>query len=242
MRIAQITDLHIGKPGECPNGVDVRKNFLNVLNDIKRYKCSYIVITGDLCFTDPDSEVYSWIKEELNRSEIKYDVISGNHDDSKMVAEAFGYQTDNENQLYYKRKYKDWMFLFLDTSTSCISDRQIKVIQASQKDDKLLIFTHYPLLTSGVKYMDRKYPFKDTSKINRILNSAPKSLNVFTGHYHVDKTIIDKNINLFITPSTYFQIDQESDEFGIDNIVPGWRVIEIKSNCFHTAVHYINKQ
>lgn len=241
MKIAQITDLHIGKSGENPNGVDVRKNFLDILESVQSSGCSYIVVTGDLCYTDPDPEVYKWIKEELNKLNIKYDVISGNHDDSKIIAEIFGYETDIESQLYYKKRYKEWRFLFLDTSTSYINDRQIQAIKNSRKDENLLIFTHYPLFPSGVKYMDRKYPFNDSHKIDECLNSLEKPLNVFTGHYHVAKTIIKKNINLFITPSTYFQIDQNTDNFGIDSIVPGWRLIELKKDCFFTSIQYIDQ-
>jgi 3',5'-cyclic AMP phosphodiesterase CpdA len=56
MRIAQITDLHIAQAAEKPFDVDVRGNFLKVLESVAIYDPDLIALTGDLTYHDGDSE------------------------------------------------------------------------------------------------------------------------------------------------------------------------------------------
>ena len=58
MNIIQITDLHIGLPHENTHGVAVRKNFLNVLAQVKAHAPDHLIISGDLCLDKPDRAIY----------------------------------------------------------------------------------------------------------------------------------------------------------------------------------------
>ena len=86
MKIIQITDLHIDKENEYPYDIDVRRNFKRVLNAARRQKPDHLVISGDLCYQDGETEIYEWIKLQLDNSKIPYDIIAGNHDDSHMLS------------------------------------------------------------------------------------------------------------------------------------------------------------
>lgn len=63
MKIAHITDLHVGHKDEYPYEIDVRSNFINVLKSVISEKCEYIIVTGDLCNREPTLDIYSWIKK-----------------------------------------------------------------------------------------------------------------------------------------------------------------------------------
>jgi Icc protein len=89
MKIIQITDLHIGKEGESSFGVDIRRNFLDILKAVKTLKPDFLAITGDICFDVADKKVYAWVKSHLDFLNIPYAVIGGNHDESVMMAKAF---------------------------------------------------------------------------------------------------------------------------------------------------------
>ena len=65
MRIIQLTDLHLGREGDDSHGVDVRQNFLNLLEKIPAYDADELIITGDLCLNEGDVIVYQWIYEQL---------------------------------------------------------------------------------------------------------------------------------------------------------------------------------
>jgi Icc protein len=85
MRIIQLTDLHIGKENEKPYDVDVRQNFLDILEQLNKEKFDLLVISGDLCFRDPDQEIYDWIHQQLSRYSFYAIIISGNHDSNEMI-------------------------------------------------------------------------------------------------------------------------------------------------------------
>lgn len=155
-----------------------------------------------------------------------------------MIKEVFGYPLDDENKLYYIKTLNNWNCLFLDTSSSTITKKQIDLLK--RLDESSIIFTHYPLITGRVKHMDKKYPFNDTDKIMSAFKNINFPLNIFCGHYHVEKTITHGNINMFLTPSTFFQIKQDSEMFSIDHKLPGWRVIELVENTIYTSTRYVN--
>ena len=89
MRIVQLTDLHIGLENEDTYGVDVRHNFLQILDKAKAQRPDLLVISGDLCYRDGDARIYEWIKGHLDQSGLPYEVMSGNHDDPVLLARSF---------------------------------------------------------------------------------------------------------------------------------------------------------
>ena len=89
MRIVQLTDLHVGLEGEDTYGVDVRQNFLQILEKVKAETPDLLVISGDLCYHQGDAQIYEWIKGHLDQIDIPYEVMSGNHDDPQLLAKAF---------------------------------------------------------------------------------------------------------------------------------------------------------
>ena len=72
---------------------------------------------------------------------------------------------------------------------------------------------HHPPLHAGVPFMDNQHALKNREEVQSILFEHPFNVNIFTGHYHVEKMIRKKNIVVHITPSCFFQIAQESEEF-----------------------------
>ena len=89
MRIIQISDIHIDLPEVNPYEIDVRNNFIRVLEETVRLSPDYIVVTGDLCNRGGDIEIYAWIKLQLESTSIPYEVIPGNHDDRQLLDDAF---------------------------------------------------------------------------------------------------------------------------------------------------------
>ena len=243
MKIIQITDLHIDAEGESPFDIDVRKNFLKIIEKVKAIKPEHLVISGDLCYRDGEVEIYSWIKKMLDATGIPYSVISGNHDHSKMMAEAFELEhlmTDDE--LFYAKKIGKSTFLFLDSSKGFHSDKQLNWLKRQLKNAKgeLFIFMHHPPVLAGVPFMDGKYPLQDIDAVQEILFTYPDNINIFTGHYHVEKSIRINNLLIQITPSLFFQIDQESEDFKVDHHHIALREIEIVNNHFSSTLKYFS--
>ncbi|WP_170110597.1 metallophosphoesterase [Flavilitoribacter nigricans] len=240
MRIVQITDLHVGLADEATFDVDVRANFLGICQKTRALAPDYIVVSGDLCFEQADPEIYRWIKQHLDSLEITYDLLSGNHDNPRTLAKSFDCEhLLQDGELYYQRQLEGFPYLFLDTTTGMVSKKQLDWLDDALKHQggPVIIFMHHPPLLAGVPHMDRNYALKNREEVLDILLAHNQRIDIFCGHYHVDKTISIDNLNVHITPSCFFQIDQHSEEFAVDHYRPALREIDATtSQLSHTVI------
>ncbi len=242
MRIIQLTDLHIGQLGADSYGVDVRKNFKNALAKALPLWPDLFIVTGDLCLDRGDSEIYRWIKQELDRTAVTYLLLPGNHDDVTLLTEVFEQQERvKHGELYYLEQLADRTVLFLDTSSGTMSDIQLQWLDKTLSEideDPLLVFMHHPPLLAGVPYMDSKYCLENWQTVSDLFIRQDFSVEVFCGHYHVHKSVQLYNLTVHITPSTYFQIDQFHTDFQVDHRRPGFRVIDLVEGQVRETVRF----
>lgn len=242
MRIVQITDLHVGLANEATFDVDVRANFLAICQKIRELAPDYVVVSGDLCYEESDPIIYRWIKQHLDSLEITYDLLSGNHDDPVQLAQAFNCEHLLKNgALYYQRQLEGFPYLFLDTTTGILSKQQLNWLNDALKQlaGPVIIFMHHPPLLAGVPHMDRNYALKNRVEVQEILFNFSKRIDIFCGHYHVDKTIGIDQVNVHITPSCFFQIDQHVENFAVDHHRPALREIEVSENQVSHSVIFL---
>lgn len=244
MKICLITDLHIDQPGELIFGLDTRAQLVQILRSIPGHKYDYMIIAGDLCHKTGIAEIYEWIKCELDNTNIPYSVISGNHDTSVLIAEIFGnHDLVYENELFYVKKMNAGSIIFLDTSMAMMSDHQYKWLneKIEESEEHVIICMHHPPLRSNSKHMEPKYMFTQMERFERLCVGFPDKLfYVFCGHYHMERTIIKGNIHVFITPSTFVQIDPDLETFKPLNQLIGYREIIIEDQrLLYSGVIYI---
>ncbi|MEM6377703.1 MAG: metallophosphoesterase [Bacteroidota bacterium] len=243
MRVIQITDLHIGQTGEATYGVDVRANFIKILEEAKALSPDIIVVTGDFCFKAPQRSIYQWVRPHLEALQIPYRVISGNHDEPSYLAEEFALEGHlHEQELYYQEIWGDWPVFFLDTTIAKISTKQLNWLAEKLEGLKhdTLIFMHHPPMNAGVPYMDLNHHFKDQEMVCNLFEKQPFRCHIFTGHYHVEKMVQRKNLSLYITPACFFQINQYQDDFAPDHHRIGMRMIELRGDDLLSTVHYFD--
>ena len=89
--------------------------------------------------------------------------------------------------------------------------------------------------------MDSRHALRNRGEVQSIFLSHPYNVNIFTGHYHVEKAIRKKNILVHITPSCFFQIDMNSEAFRIDHYRIAFRLIEMEgSGLLRQSLHYFD--
>ena len=246
MKIIQLTDIHIGRENERLKNIDrdPRENFSRIITEIKNHHSDYIILTGDLCLDKTyEKEMYLWIKNKLDSLSKPYFVIPGNHDDPLILAEVFGYQDKlKNNALYWDHIIEEEQVIFLDSSPYVVSEEQQqwlnKIISQSQKK-RIFIFMHHPPCYVGSLHMDTHYPLREQDTFMNLLFQHDKTFYIFTGHYHCEKTIIHKNVHVFVTPSTYYQIDERYEDARVKNNLIGYREIDITRDSVRTHVEYI---
>ncbi len=97
-------------------------------------------------------------------------------------------------------------FLFLDTTPGVVSETQLKWLaeKLADLDQPLVIFMHHPPLFADVPFMDGQHALKNQKAVQEVLFAYRKEITVFTGHYHVEKTLRKRNVVVHITPSLFF--------------------------------------
>ncbi|MDA3810007.1 MAG: metallophosphoesterase [Spirochaetaceae bacterium] len=228
-RISQITDIHITfKKDKTIDGIDVISNFERILEKILKYQPDLLVLSGDLCFAKNDKKIYPFVKKRLDATDLPYVVMAGNHDKTEPLAKAFSYKTTPKGDLYYIKDIEDYRLLFVDSSRHKISNDQLNRLEKDLKTGlKPVLFIHHPPAIAGVPFMDRKYPLQNMDQLQDILAKYNGRIPVFCGHYHHEKVLQKGNLDIYMTPSTYFQISDESIHFKAASKLAGWRNITL---------------
>ncbi len=245
MRIAFITDLHIDTEGSFPLNLDTKRQFLSVLADVTAHKFDVIVLGGDICHQTGDSETYLWVVEQLKNTGIPYLSIAGNHDDSTLLADQITPQFHvRQGELYFSQLWEQQVFLFLDTSKGLMSDTQYNWLndQIGVAARQIYIFMHHPPLLCGSLHMEPAYQFRQMEKFKALCDKwSDRNFTIITGHYHLDRHVISSNMSVWLTPSTFVQIDPESAVFRTLNHQIGYREIRIEDGGFFTETIYLDQ-
>ncbi len=228
MRLAFITDLHIGPPHADTYGVDVRRNFLDILQQIDQWQPDALIIGGDLCFREPHAAIYEWIQSQLASRPYPTYPIAGNHDDASMMVQIMQLHSESAQELFYRRDFAQWPALFLDTSkATCSEEQYVWIEQQLHTMQEGIIFLHHPPFPAGVPYMDINHAFRQMERIQSLVLTHQYPLYLFCGHYHVSLSIHRAPVHLHITPSLFFQIRRDQEDFGVDHYRIGFRQIEL---------------
>ncbi len=242
IRIAQLTDMHIGETDEDVYGSPVRMQFLSALNKLKKQNLDALILSGDLAANAGEYNSYVWIKEQLKELTCPIYICLGNHDRLENLKQVFNLNLENyhEDGYYFKTKIKEHLCLFLDTSPYFLSNQQIEWLkqQSIENKEEILLFMHHPPLYCGCTFMDEKYPLKNISDVWSVIKELKNVNYIFCGHYHTERTIIKDGKNVFLTPSTMAQFDNQTSEITILHRNPSWRIIEWDGETLRTSVEY----
>jgi len=228
-KICLLTDIHLPRQGEKAMQVDTYKNFESVIQMIKEEQPDHIINAGDVCFKEPVKETYLWFKSYMDSLNIPYSTIVGNHDESEMLASIVHPElnyNNKSNELYYVKYINEIKFIFLDTGRGELSQDQWEWFEMELNyQGAIFIIMHHPPVGALVPHMDNRYSFRESEKFQKLMGTHEGPVTIFTGHYHVERTILMIDFNLIITPSCYVQIDDRYEEFHADHTHPCFRNI-----------------
>lgn len=242
MKIALLTDLHIPAEEEDSYGVDIRANFLRLLAAALQQGPDRLLVCGDLCFRDGDPAIYQWVRWHLDGAGLPYHLLSGNHDDTRLLADAFDCRDLlREGELYYRLDWDQWPVICLDSSSYQLSRRQLDWLreELAAIQGPMLLFIHHPPLPMGVPYMDEGHPLRNWPEVLQLLETHELPISVFCGHYHVEKSVRHRNLDVHVTPSCFFQIDWRQTAFAVDHHRVAFRWLELTSHGLRHALHYL---
>ncbi len=240
-RIVQISDTHITPGHGLAEGIDTWRNFERLIADLEGRRIDHVVLSGDLANDPLDIEPYEYIRISMEKLGFEYSVIAGNHDKTALMKEAFPETAFHGGLKYYHKTLGPLSAAFLDTSAGSIHEPQLRWFERAYvtMPEPRCIFMHHPPVYCGVPLMDTKYPLKNMDELQSILRKTDRPSLVFCGHYHVEKTVLDNCCTVFVTPSAWYQLRQDTETWGIDHTRVGYRMIELTKNELRTTVRYI---
>lgn len=247
VKLAQISDIHIG--GDYEGKFPVWDNFMKLIKAVEPGR--YLIITGDLADCDYEKN-YTEMKQILDDNfGGNYSVLPGNHDDVDMLNKIFDGHTESF-------ELNDLRVSLLPTVATPIIDVNtgMKTVEGNidprvyapaciLKDS--LVFTHYPVLDSEHKFMN-KFALNQGAKDFIVKKMIEKDCRyLFCGHFHdmatimytqnlvqyrpagLPKfgTIMDVQLTQYMCPASQCQIGVYFDDFVSTSIEPNGYDIDV---------------
>jgi 3',5'-cyclic AMP phosphodiesterase CpdA len=193
--IAQITDLHIKRPGERAYGhVDTEtalRRLIETLNGLKP-RPDLVVISGDLVDGGASAE-YDNLTGLLEGLDLHFAVTAGNHDDRQAARAAFPRQPFAAGSALNQRRAVGPVDVFLlDSSVPGKPHGVLEAetlawleaeLAAGDAERPALLFFHHPPFATGIWHMDRQ-PLTNADAFAALIGRHARIRLVATGHAH----------------------------------------------------------
>ncbi len=193
--IAQISDLHIKRPGALAyRRVDTAKalqNCIDALNAL-RPRPDLVVISGDLADTAAADE-YEHLQRLLVLLELPFVSVPGNHDSRDIMRTAFADQdyAAPSGALNQRRELGALDVILLDSSVPRQPHGELDEATLSWLDAALgaseqrpaLLFLHHPPFVTGIAHMDRQN-LRNADELATIVRRHKRVRLVGCGHVH----------------------------------------------------------
>ncbi len=252
-RILQISDPHLlVEPGTLSGQVLPAKNFEAAIDAIiehldKIYPVSAIVVTGDIS-DDGHADSYKLFRTQINRLNLPYFVIPGNHDHRETMRTCFSDlpTMPSGGKINWRHDFEGFVLVGLDTLI-CGEGKGVlgvqslaflKNIVAGEVVKPILIAMHHPPFSSGIQFMDQ-IGLGDAGSLAEILGDAKVETRIICGHVHNMIVGMVGNTIAISAPSTAstFPADYRDDApVGFTTNIGGYMLHEFSNGFRSTSI------
>jgi 3',5'-cyclic-AMP phosphodiesterase len=221
--IAQISDLHIKRPGALAYGrVDTAKALERCVAALNEFTPvpDFVVISGDLADT-PTAEEYDHLKRLLAPLKLPFASIPGNHDSREMMRAAFpaSNYAQSSGPLDQRIEIAGLDLLLSDSSVPGEPHGQLDpatlewldATLASSPQRPALLFLHHPPFRAGILHMDRQNLF-NVDGLALIVRRHPRVRLVAAGHVHRATLTMFAGVPTTICPAPNHAVDLDLAE------------------------------
>jgi len=193
--IAQISDLHIKRPGVLAYGqVDTAAALTRCVATLNAFRPrpELVVISGDLADT-PGAEEYEHLNRLLAPLEIGFAAVPGNHDSRELMRAALpkGGYAQSTGALNSLHAVGPLDLVLLDSSVPGKPHGELEAPTLAWLDATLalsstrpaLIFLHHPPFVTGIHHMDVQN-LSNAGALANVLRRHPRARLVAAGHVH----------------------------------------------------------
>ncbi len=222
IRIAQISDLHIKRPGQLAYGrVDTAKALERCVAALNAFRPApdFVVISGDLADT-PVAEEYHYLVKLLAALKLPFAGIPGNHDGRDMMRAAFlnAAYAFSSGPLNQKIEVGQLDLVLLDSSVpgkphgelDAPTLQWLDTTLGSSVDRPALVFLHHPPFVAGIWHMDRQN-LNNAADLATVIRRHPRVQLVATGHVHRAALTLFAGVPCTICPAPNHAVDLDLD-------------------------------
>jgi 3',5'-cyclic AMP phosphodiesterase CpdA len=193
--VAQISDLHIKRPGVLAYGkVDTAAALTRCVAALNCFtpRPELVVVSGDLVDTPAEDE-YEHLKRLLAPLEIPVAVVPGNHDARASLRTTFPDQpyADPTGALNLRLAVGPLDVVLIDSSVpdaphgalDADTLRWLEATLAASTTRPALLFVHHPPFVTGIKHMDQQN-LRNARDLVPLLERHPRVRLIGAGHVH----------------------------------------------------------
>lgn len=232
-RFVQVSDTHLFADQQAVLlGVKTEDSLNLVVTQIKADAISpqLMIITGDLS-QDRSESAYHRLVDTLQVFDVPLYWIPGNHDDPLVMAKVYPYRhMSNQKQLIIG----NWQLILLDSQKrgaveGALSEQQLTFMTDCLRqypDHHTMIIFHHQPIPVGSRWLDR-LGLENAAIFWQRLEQYPQARHLLFGHVHQQHESVYQNVHCYSVPSTCVQFARNSDNFALEKIAPGYRVVDL---------------
>lgn len=234
LRFLQITDTHlVGDPGGRQRGVITLDSFRAVLRAALSPEVDGVLLTGDVVHDDPDG--YAWVQRELGACGRPVLCIPGNHDDGELLRDRLPGEPFRHGGHH---DFGAWRIVMLDSLLpgaveGRLQDAELRRLDAALADatdrHALIVLHHHPVAL-GSRWLDA-IGLANASEFFEIIERHSQVRGILWGHVHQAfesrRPHAQGDLRLMATPSTCVQFRPGAEDFELDTLPPGFRLLEL---------------
>lgn len=230
IHLVQLSDMHLfGNTHSELLGVNTLDSFQAVLELVKREmgRTDLIILSGDIS-QDGSKTSYETLVRCLRPFNIPTVCFPGNHDDVDTMAALFPNDFISMNRHLI---LGNWQLVFLNSQKvgevpGYLDAAQLNFLehclQQRPHHHTIVMFHHHPIPV-GAAWLDN-LNLKNADEFWQVLSHYSNVKAVFFGHVHQEFQGHFNGVLCAAPPSTCVQFKRHQNEFGLENLPPGFRV------------------
>ncbi|KAF7599372.1 MAG: phosphodiesterase [Candidatus Dactylopiibacterium carminicum] len=245
MKLLQLSDLHLPRPGEQLYGQDPHIHLREALADIAAHHADaeLLVLSGDLADAGHPA-AYRALRGALAGLPMPCQLMLGNHDLRDTFAAVFPEALDADGFAQAHRATPEGHLIFLDTlehecTEGHLCPRRLAWLQSqleSARGEPVFLFAHHPPFRIGMPMLDA-CGLAEADALHALCQAHGNVRHLFAGHVHRPVAGSWRGIPFSAVKGTHHQAKQQfADEFVTAMEPPGYAVILIGAD--NVAVHF----
>ena len=231
LRILQITDTHLyAGPDGTLLGLNTLASFTDVMHQAlsEAGKVDLILATGDLVH-DASPEGYQVAADMFSGVGCPVYCIPGNHDIPKVMEK---HVVRGKVSTPFAARHGNWLLVMMNSILlksegghfTLDELKRLRQVLNENRDAHVMICMHHQPVPVGSAWMD-SMQVDNAGKFFQVIDKFDNIRCLLWGHVHQTFDAERNGVRLLATPSTCIQFTPCQDNFGIDNVPPGYRWI-----------------